>query len=221
MVATVTTPEDLPFLGSGGLATGIDLLEYRFDNLLPCEAEARVSIASAPKPVFLTVRRPDEGGSGELDAARRRALYGGLLEAAAVVDTEIASLAEPEFRDFAAAVRSAGAELVASYHDFHHWPGANALRGKIDDACEAGCDAVKLAVAVETLPQLFDLASLVAAHRERGGAISAMGMGPLGKLSRLVLARAGSCLNYGYLRVPNAPGQWPAAQLAELIAELG
>jgi 3-dehydroquinate dehydratase-1 len=45
-------------------------------------------------------------------------------------------------------------------------------------------------------------------------------MGPLGKLSRLVLAKAGSCLNYGYLNTPNAPGQWPAARLKTLLEEI-
>jgi 3-dehydroquinate dehydratase-1 len=48
-----------------------------------------------------------------------------------------------------------------------------------------------------------------------------MGMGPLGKLSRLTLATAGSCLNYGYLQHPNAPGQWPAKELMRLYGELG
>ncbi len=47
-----------------------------------------------------------------------------------------------------------------------------------------------------------------------------MGMGPLGKLSRLVLAKAGSCLNYGYLRVANAPGQWEAAELGALLGRI-
>jgi 3-dehydroquinate dehydratase-1 len=47
-----------------------------------------------------------------------------------------------------------------------------------------------------------------------------MGMGPLGRLSRLVLAQAGSCLNYGYLRAANAPGQWSAKELSDLLAKL-
>jgi len=45
-------------------------------------------------------------------------------------------------------------------------------------------------------------------------------MGIFGKISRLVLAQAGSCLNYGYLGTPNASGQWPVALLKARIAEL-
>jgi 3-dehydroquinate dehydratase I len=47
-----------------------------------------------------------------------------------------------------------------------------------------------------------------------------MGMGKYGKISRLVLAQAGSCLNYGYVGTPNASGQWPVAALKARIAEL-
>jgi 3-dehydroquinate dehydratase-1 len=45
-------------------------------------------------------------------------------------------------------------------------------------------------------------------------------MGPLGRISRLVLAAAGSRLNYGYLDRPQVPGQWPAAELARRIGEV-
>ena len=48
-----------------------------------------------------------------------------------------------------------------------------------------------------------------------------MGMGELGQASRLVLAAAGSVLNYGFLGgTPQLKGQWPAAQLRERIDEL-
>ena len=47
-----------------------------------------------------------------------------------------------------------------------------------------------------------------------------MGMGPLGKVSRLVLAAAGSRLNYGYLDKPQVPGQWPALELVRRIEEV-
>jgi 3-dehydroquinate dehydratase-1 len=40
-------------------------------------------------------------------------------------------------------------------------------------------------------------------------------------VSRLALAAAGSCLNYGYLDRRQVPGQWPAERLMELIKEVG
>jgi 3-dehydroquinate dehydratase-1 len=79
-------------------------------------------------------------------------------------------------------------------------------------------DIVKVAARVETpaelarLMTLFDLA--------QGAPLSVMGMGPLGKVSRLLCARLGSCLNYGYLDQPQVPGQWEATRLKERLQEL-
>ena len=50
--------------------------------------------------------------------------------------------------------------------------------------------------------------------------LSVMGMGRFGKISRLLLAQAGSVLNYGYLDRPNASGQWEARLLKSRLAEL-
>ncbi len=57
--------------------------------------------------------------------------------------------------------------------------------------------------------------------REQRQTLAVMGMGPLGRVSRLALATAGSVLNYGYLGSgPQVPGQWSAATLRERIEEL-
>ena len=47
-----------------------------------------------------------------------------------------------------------------------------------------------------------------------------MGMGALGKLSRLALARLGSCLAYGSLGAAVVPGQWPVTRLSDLLSEI-
>jgi 3-dehydroquinate dehydratase-1 len=219
VVATVTQTDDLSFLAGGG-AVFSDVLEYRLDNLLSFEDNAARVMASSPRPVLLTVRTPDECGHGNLDAAARLAIYRRHLAGAALVDTEIASLALPEFADFADEVRATGGRLVASTHDFKGFPGRDALADRIAEAYSRGADIAKVAVVVTTMAELFDLVSLVEYHYGKGRLISAMGMGPLGKLSRLVLAKAGSCLNYGYLRVANAPGQWEAAELSTLLGRI-
>lgn len=219
VVATVTQADDLSFLAGGG-AAACDVLEYRLDNLLSHEAEASGVMASSSRPVLLTVRTPDEGGHGNLDATTRLAIYRRHLSSAALVDTEIGSLALPEFAGFGDEVRAAGGCLVASTHDFKGFPGREVIADRIAEAYSRGADIAKVAVVVTTMAELFDLVSLVEYHHGKGRLISAMGMGPLGKLSRLVLARAGSCLNYGYLRVANAPGQWEAAELSALLGKI-
>jgi 3-dehydroquinate dehydratase-1 len=46
-----------------------------------------------------------------------------------------------------------------------------------------------------------------------------MGMGGLGRVSRISLGAAGSVLNYGWLHRPQVSGQWPARRLKKLIRE--
>lgn len=213
----MTRPEDLVSLGLPG-PVPCDLLEFRFDNLLACEDEAAATMSGHSTPALLTVRASEEGGAGELPAEARLALYRRHLEKAALVDTEVASLESAAFSGFVSETHAAGALLVGSYHDFSGFPGRDLLADKLAAAYSLGADIAKVAVVVNTMKELFTLVELVDYHHGKGRLISAMGMGPLGKLSRLVLARAGSCLNYGYLKTSNAPGQWSAADLQKLIA---
>ena len=47
-----------------------------------------------------------------------------------------------------------------------------------------------------------------------------MGMGPLGKVSRLLFAQLGSVLNYGFLHEAQVSGQWEATLLKQRLSEL-
>lgn len=219
VVATVTRPEDLSFL-SASPTVPCEVLEYRLDDLAGYADEVTTTMAAHPSPALLTVRRPDEGGAGALAEETRLALYRRHLIHAELVDTEIASLASSAFATFPAEVHAGGALLVGSFHDFTGFPGRDLVADKITEAFSLGADIAKVAVVISEMHELFALVALVEYHRQRGRFVSAMGMGPLGKISRLVLAKAGSCLNYGYLQTPNAPGQWPAADLQKLIAEI-
>jgi 3-dehydroquinate dehydratase-1 len=219
VVATVTRPEDLAHLDGGGDAP-CDVLEFRLDNLLTVEEATMAALARSPRPVLLTMRRADEGGAGDHRDGARRALYERHLGHATLVDTEVASLEAPDFADFPATVRAAGKTLIASFHDFSGFPGRDLIADRITRAYALGADIAKVAVVVHSMKELFELVELVEYHRGKGRHLSAMGMGPLGKLSRLVLAKAGSCLNYGYLQTPNAPGQWSSARLKALLEEV-
>ena len=158
------------------------------------------------------------GGVGNLGAGERQQLLKRFLAKADVVDLELRSAGESfTLRDFVDEARAEGAAVVGSMHDFKRMPPMGDLKAAVKLATEIGVDVLKVAVVVEQMKDIFDLASWVTAAEMP---ISAMGMGSLGKLSRLVLARAGSVLNYGYLRVPNAPGQWPATELRRLIDEI-
>jgi 3-dehydroquinate dehydratase-1 len=193
-----------------------DLIELRLDTLKTPAADIRAALAGNQTPILLTARHPAEGGQGTVDAAGRIALLEPLLDLAALMDIEMRSAMD--MRPLVQKAQGMGIRVIGSFHDFQTTPGEDILRGAINFAQPAGLDAVKLATFLNNPADLMRLITLTTeVHRLR---LSTMGMGPLGRVSRLVLAKCGSLLNYGYLGEANAPGQWPAARLKELLAEL-
>ncbi len=193
-----------------------DVLELRVDTWPGHAAEGAAFAAISPVPVLVTVRRPDEGGQNNLSAGERTRLARQFLPAAALLDVEIATLGD--MAGLVAEARAAGIIIVASFHDFAATPSPDDLRRKQDTALAAGADLVKFAA---TLHRTADIATLAALLEEPGHPpLSLMGMGTLGRISRLIFAQLGSVLNYGYLDKATVPGQWPATRLRELIKEL-
>jgi 3-dehydroquinate dehydratase-1 len=193
-----------------------DVIEVRLDTLKLPPDEVRQALAGNSTPVLLTARHPAEGGQGTEDAAGRIALLEPLLDLALVVDIELRSAME--MRGFIQKAHGLGVQILGSFHDFQATPGDEVLRGAISFAQPAGLDAVKIATFINTQEDLARLMKLTSdPHRLR---LSTMGMGQWGRVSRLVLAKCGSLLNYGFIGVSNAPGQWPAARLKELLADL-
>lgn len=197
-------------------AATCDVIELRLDTLkLPAE-DIRQALTHNQTPVLLTARHPAEGGQGSEKASERMALIEPLLDLAALVDIELRSAMEMKPLVDKAHARSV--QVIGSFHDFQATPSDEILRGAISFAQPAGLDAVKIATFLNSTADLTRLIQITSeSHRLR---LSAMGMGPLGRISRLVLAKCGSLLNYGYIGESNAPGQWPAARLKEVLAEL-
>jgi len=218
VIGTVTTVEDLLFLDQEGPPMEIDVFEFRLDNLRE-HLDLAESVANKLEGrVLITARHPDEGGVGDLDESERHELLARFVPKAAMIDLELRSLQDSQLLcELANKAQAAGVILIGTMHDFEMMPALIDLHDAVGSALEIGVDIVKIAVVVEQMVDVFNLAELVEATEMP---VSAMGMGPLGKLSRLVLARAGSVLNYGYLRVSNAPGQWPASELRRLMDEI-
>ena len=193
-----------------------DILELRLDTLKTPAADLRQALTGNTTPVLLTARHPSEGGQGTEDAAGRMALIEPLLDLAALVDVELRSALE--MKPIIEKAHARSVQVIGSFHDFQATPGDEILRGAISFAQPAGLDGVKLATFINTPADLTRLIQITSkTHRLR---LSCMGMGPWGRISRLVLAKCGSLLNYGSIGESNAPGQWPAARLKELLAEL-
>lgn len=197
-------------------AATCDLFELRLDLLKLDTAALRKAIPALDLPVLLTARHPAEGGQGTEDPAGRRALLEPLLDLATLIDIELRSVME--MRSLLTSARARGVSVLGSFHDFQATPGDEVLSGAIEMAQTTGLDAVKFATYLNGPEDLIRLMKLVSGHLRLP--MSVMGMGALGRLSRLTLAKLGSLLNYGFIGDSNAPGQWPAPRLKELLSEL-
>lgn len=198
-------------------ADACDVVEIRLD-LLPSPADTADSRPWAhlgSLPLLFTARRSDEGGAGNLDAVSRIALLERVLDDAACIDIEVASIAE--FQDWTAIPAARGIPWIASFHDFGKLPGDETLHRSAAAARDAGAAAFKVAAMLRDTADLARLATFQSG--DHGIPVAAMGMGPLAPVSRVLCAQCGSVLNYGYLGgTATAPGQWDAALLKTCIS---
>ncbi len=197
-------------------AATCDIIELRLDTLKMPADELRNALSNNQTTILLTARHPAEGGQGSENAVERMAMIEPLLDLASLVDIELRSAME--MKPLVGKAHARSVQVIGSFHDFQATPSDEILHGAISFAQPAGLDAVKIATFLNSTSDLTRLIQITAeSHRLR---LSTMGMGPLGRISRLVLAKCGSLLNYGYIGESNAPGQWPAARLKEVLAEL-
>ena len=196
-----------------------DLVEWRLDLTGPgaggglwlerCRELERAGIR-----VLLTIRSSAEGGKWPVnDDEGRFTLLNRGLDVVSMVDLEINSRLLPYV---VTAAHAEGKPVIGSFHDFSGTPPRAVLDGVIVRGRQSGADVVKLAVKLQgeaDLPLLLEVL--------KGGTpqqpLCVIGMGA--PEARLALARAGSCLVYGFLGESAAPGQLPCAELwAQVLA---
>lgn len=215
VVATIHTRRGLTL--ARDLAPGaVDYLELRLDALAPHLRAVEAALPQFRHPIILTARAPEEGGAGNLPPAARIALLLRFLPWAALVDLELASL--PALAAVAKAARHLRQGVILSVHDFDGVPSARRLAALAGRAARSGAALFKVAATPAGPADLAPLCQLLG--RPAAVPVAAMAMGPLGKAARLLLARCGSALNYGYLDRPQVAGQWPAPLLKARLAEL-
>jgi 3-dehydroquinate dehydratase-1 len=188
-----------------------DLFELRLDALVAVADEVELAVPRLRAPLIITARDPREGGVGKLTAITRRQLLRRFLRYARYIDIELRNAAQ--FADIIMAARRAGAGLIFSFHDFRGTPGLESLRDKLHRAREA--DILKIATTVSTAAEVERLVRFF--EEAKGRPLAAMGMGPLGRESRIQLARAGSALNYAERRPGAELGQLGLRDLRRLL----
>jgi 3-dehydroquinate dehydratase-1 len=176
-----------------------DIVELRLDLL------GDIPLPAISQPVIATLRLANEGGKWTRPDQERLPAFEAALRQYTAVDVEWRSPILPEVSALAVKHQKA---LIVSYHDFEKTPSAVELRQVMDRAANYGT-VVKIATFTRTEDDLQTLRELF--RYNCSAALCVLGMGPLAATSRHELPKLGSCLVYGYLDAPIAPGQ-PAAR---------
>lgn len=199
---TLVTPSAFP----------CDIVEVRLDLLgadVPDWPEQIRNIEAGGVPVIVTIRLANEGGEWTQPDDARLPLFETALQNATAVDVEYRS---PLMKKVSALACRHQRALIISYHDFDRTPPLAELQQVIRTAANYGT-VVKIATLTKTEDDVATLRALFA--EQCSASVCLLGMGPLGPRTRVEFPQLGSCLTYGYLDVPIAPGQVAASQLKE------
>jgi 3-dehydroquinate dehydratase-1 len=194
-----------------------DLFEVRLDRLTDSPDELRTAIRRLTAPRIITARDPREGGANHLSAAKRRALLLQFLPEASYVDVELRSA--QTLRPVLQSASAGKIGTIISFHDFKTTPPGSRLDDTASRARSLGPAIIKVATRTDNAGQLDQLLEFFQGQR-RFADLVAMGIGKLGRTSRLELARLGCLLNYAHLGTPAAKGQLSVAQLRRFTERL-
>lgn len=213
IVGTVSQADTLARLAVG-VERICDIIEVRLDLIgatTPRWLEQAKAIEAQGFPVVVTIRLVNEGGQWAQPDAARLPLFEAALENLSAADIELRS---PLLSEISALARRHKRALIVSYHDFAKTPPVGELRQILWKAASHGT-VVKIATLTQTETDLATLRELVA--EKCSVSVCLLGMGPLGPRTRTELPKLGSCLTYGYIDAPVAPGQVSARELMQQL----
>jgi 3-dehydroquinate dehydratase I len=212
LVGVITSPGDLNL--AVRMRSPPDLFELRLDCLLPIVVHLEKKLRRLRAPLIITARSPHEGGAHSLSVRERRDLLIRFLPYAQYVDIELRSATG--LSSVLRLAQEKKLKQIISYHDFKSTPALRVLLNKARAAKAHGANIFKIATRTDTPVDLTRLLNLMM-NDNISVRISSMGIGELGAISRVLLARAGSALVYGSVGTrANVEGQLSLAKLQEL-----
>jgi 3-dehydroquinate dehydratase-1 len=188
-----------------------DFFELRLDALYQSLGKIEQTISRLAAPLILTARHPAEGGLNSLGVAQRRGLLERFLEHAALVDLELRSLRQ--FSTLLRKMHTRQVGLLLSRHELRRSISPNDLLRLTKMAAGYRPSFFKLVLRTDTLRELEQLSRFCRQSHGLSFPVSAMGIGKLGRQSRLALLHCGSALAYGSIGDPIAEGQPTLTQL--------
>ena len=189
----------------------LEMAEIRLDGL--DLDEVAVDRIFRSHPGLIATMRPQ----GDDDDLRARLLERAVDAGAAYLDVELD--AESGLRQrLAAHARDKGCKVIVSFHDHLETPDDTHLNAIVELCFEAGADVAKLACMVQTESDAARLLGLLG----RWNHTVVVGMGELGRITRIAATALGSPFSYAAPDdgVATAPGQLPLSAMTRIMREL-
>jgi 3-dehydroquinate dehydratase-1 len=173
-----------------------DLFELRLDHLAGIVDQLENKLPRLRAPLIITARHPQEGGANKLSLRQRRDLLTRFLPHATYVDVELRSASA--LRSLLKLAKQKKVRRIISFHNFKSTPPPRVLVAKARAAKARGANIFKVATRTDTPIEFTRLLDFLT-KKDIDLPVSAMGIGKLGAISRVLLARAGSALVYASL----------------------
>ena len=191
-----------------------DLFELRLDHLAGITDRLEKVLQKLQTPLIITARHPHEGGAGKLRPRQRRDLLAQFLNHAQHIDVELRSASA--LRSLLTLAKKKNIRRIISLHSFKSTPSARILAAKARAARSYGADIFKVATRTDTPVELGCLLDFITKNCVNVP-LAVMGIGKLGAISRVLLARAGSVLIYASVgTATDVEGQLSLEQLRAL-----
>ena len=191
-----------------------DLFELRLDRLARFINHVESAAPKLQAPLIITARHPNEGGVGKLSLRERFDLLARFLTYADYLDVELRSVLA--LQKLLAIAQKKNVRRIISFHNFKSTPAARILTAKAQAAELHHADIFKVATRTDTPMELGRLFDFMTNGRVQVP-LAVMGLGKLGAISRVLLARTGSALIYASVgSTTDIEGQLSLQQVREL-----
>ncbi len=192
----------------------IDIIELRIDQFSNLDIDYIIEQSKKVKGkgfyLLATVRSKEEGGT-DIPDEERFEIFSEIVNFADILDIELTS--EKINKDVINLTKKHEKLSLVSYHDFEKTPPEEEIQEIIDRANSLNPDIIKYAFNVRTFEDVGRIMSIT--HKNRDKKLVAIGMGELGKITRVAGYFFGSLISYTFIGKSFAPGQIEAEKLIE------
>ena len=223
----------------------VDIIEWRIDYYreaghwdMVLETLQRLKMSLYGRPLLVTFRTKEEGGSQEIETAAYRELLDHIAQSGLVdmIDVEVfkdftyeelAGDRTPEvqerFENLKQWIESLRQRVVVvgSYHNFDRTPEDAELKDRLQIIDESGVDIPKMAVMPANRLDVMRLMMFTLQMAEQmDKPLITMSMSRIGSISRISGEAFGSAVTFGSIGQESAPGQLPVNKLEEMLPQI-